>query len=130
MEVRNVVVYKEIETPIPTKERFYKLSESRQEEIDITTFLNAIDETEDALCIKTISKSVERFCPVIATFYEPKNNVNYLVFTSEEYDREQKLMLYALKYNEDLPNPMLGFISSEFELILVYKILDSLFLNR
>ena len=45
---------------------------------------------------------------VILTFKSNTTNKNYVVYTDDTYDQNQKLRLYAATYDPTLPNPYLG----------------------
>ena len=60
---------------------------------------------------------------VILTFKNDKNNKNYIVYTDNKIDNENKLKIYASIYNP-LTNEFVGIVESKEEWYDIYKLLD------
>lgn len=66
---------------------------------------------------------------VILTFKNDKNNKNYIVYTDNSIDNENKLKIYAAIYNP-LTNEFLGVPDSKDEWQVIYRLLDKVMLNN
>lgn len=66
---------------------------------------------------------------VILTFKNDKNNKNYIVYTDNKIDNENKLKIYASIYNP-LTNEFVGIVESKEEWYDIYRLLDKVMLNN
>ena len=66
---------------------------------------------------------------VILTFKNDKNNKNYIVYTDNKIDNENKLTIYASIYNP-LTNEFVGIVESKEEWYDIYRLLDKVMLNN
>ncbi len=74
--------------------------------------------------ISTVLKNGEKKeYDVILTFKNDKNNKDYVVYTDNEIDSENKLRIYASIYNP-LTNEFIGVPESKEEWYDIYKLLD------
>ena len=74
--------------------------------------------------ISTVLKNGEKKeYDVILTFMNDKNNKDYVVYTDNEIDSENKLRIYASIYNP-LTNEFIGVPESKEEWYDIYKLLD------
>lgn len=66
---------------------------------------------------------------VILTFKNDKNNRDYIVYTDNSVDSDNKLRIYASIYNP-LTNEFIGNPTSKEEWDDIYKLLDNVILNK
>lgn len=66
---------------------------------------------------------------VILTFKNEKNKKDYIVYTDNELDNQQKLKIYAAIYNP-LTNEFIGVPESKEEWNEIYKVLDKVLLEK
>ena len=66
---------------------------------------------------------------VILTFKNEKNNKDYVVYTDNSIDNENKLKIYAAIYNP-LTNEFIGVPESKDEWYDIYRLLDKVMLNN
>lgn len=66
---------------------------------------------------------------VILTFKNNKNNKDYIVYTDNEIDKENKLKIYAAIYNP-LTNEFVSVPESRDEWLDIYRLLDRVILNN
>ena len=66
---------------------------------------------------------------VILTFKNEKNNKDYVVYTDNSIDNENKLKIYAAIYNP-LTNEFIGVPESKDEWYDIYRLLDEVMLNN
>ena len=66
---------------------------------------------------------------VILTFKNEKNKKDYVVYTDNELDNQQKLKIYAAIYNP-LTNEFIGVPESKEEWNEIYKVLDKVLLEK
>lgn len=66
---------------------------------------------------------------VILTFKNEKNNKDYVVYTDNSIDNENKLKIYAAIYNP-LTNEFVGVPESKDEWYDIYRLLDNVMLNN
>lgn len=66
---------------------------------------------------------------VILTFKNNKNNKDYIVYTDNEIDKENKLKIYAAIYNP-LTNEFVSVPESRNEWLDIYRLLDMVILNN
>ena len=57
----------------------------------------------------------EKEYDVILTFHSDKQNKNYIVYTDNNYDAENKLKIFAAIYDESLDDPFVGYPDTEEE---------------
>ncbi len=80
--------------------------------------------------ISTVLKNGEKKeYDVILTFKNDKNNKDYVVYTDNEIDSENKLRIYASIYNP-LTNECIGVPESKEEWYDIYRLLDEVMLNN
>ena len=65
---------------------------------------------------------------VILTFKNDKNNKNYIVYTDNKIDKDNKLKIYAAIYNP-LNNEFISVPESREEWYDIYRLLDKVMLN-
>lgn len=65
---------------------------------------------------------------VILTFKSEENGKDYVVYTDNTYDTENKLKIYAANYNP-LTNEFISAVESKEEWIEIAKLLDKVFEN-
>ena len=66
---------------------------------------------------------------VILTFKNNKNDKDYVVYTDNELDNQNKLKIYAATYNP-LTNDFIGVPESKEEWNEIYKLLDKVLLEK
>jgi len=66
---------------------------------------------------------------VILTFHNDNNNKDYIVYTDNKYDSENKLRIFASTYNP-YDNTFIENPTSEEEWAEIYKVLDSVLLDK
>ena len=66
---------------------------------------------------------------VILTFKKEKNGKDYVVYTDNIYDKENKLKIYAAIYNP-LTNEYIETVESKEEWMEIAKLLDKVFDKR
>lgn len=66
---------------------------------------------------------------VILTFKNEKNKKDYVVYTDNELDNQNKLKIYAATYNP-LTNEFIGVPESKEEWNEIYKVLDKVLLEK
>ena len=66
---------------------------------------------------------------VILTFKNEKNKKDYIVYTDNELDNQNKLKIYAAIYNP-LTNEFIGVPESKEEWNEIYKVLDKVLLEK
>lgn len=66
---------------------------------------------------------------VILTFKNEKNSKNYIVYTDNSIDNENKLKIYAAIYNP-FTNEFVGVPDSKDEWYDIYRLLDKVMLNN
>lgn len=66
---------------------------------------------------------------VILTFKNEKNNKDYVVYTDNQMDAQNKLKIYAATYNP-LTNEFLEVPESTEEWVEIYKVLDKVLLEK
>lgn len=81
--------------------------------------------------IKGISKDgIIKEYDVILTFNNPKNNKDYVVYTDNLYDKNNKLKVFAAIYDVDAPEPFIGYPASNEEWKDICELLDSVILEN
>ena len=79
--------------------------------------------------IFTVSKNgIKKSYEVILTFKNEKNGKDYVVYTDNMYDEENKLKIYAALYNP-LTNEFLGNVENKEEWKDIIKLLDNVLLK-
>lgn len=79
--------------------------------------------------IFTVTKDGERKSyDVILTFKNEENGKDYVVYTDNSYDNENKLKIYAATYNP-LNNEFIATVESKEEWVEIAKLLDKVFEN-
>lgn len=66
---------------------------------------------------------------VILTFHNDNNNKDYIVYTDNNYDLENKLKIYASIY-DSFDNKFIGQPTTEEEWVQINKVLEEVLLNR
>ena len=66
---------------------------------------------------------------VILTFKNEKNKKDYVVYTDNEFDEQNKLRIYAATYNP-LTNEFIDVPESKEEWNEIYKVLDKILLEK
>ena len=77
----------------------------------------------------TLKNGEVREYDVILTFKNNKNNKDYIVYTDNKIDNENKLMIYASIYNP-LTNEFIDNPTSEEEWYDIYRLLDKVMLDK
>ena len=62
---------------------------------------------------------------VILTFKNPTNNKDYVIYTDNTIDNNNKLRFYAAIYDPNLPNPFLGEPTTKEEWTTITNIIDN-----
>lgn len=65
---------------------------------------------------------------VILTFHNDHNNKNYIVYTDNSYDQENKLKIYASIY-DPFDNRFVSHPTTEEEWYEIHKVLDAVFVQ-
>lgn len=156
MEARNVNLYYKPVNKKNINGRFYNFYVDSAKVIDISEFLNAIsdikeieqkvDNISDSVSTKivnNIDNAMEKVCKikslyneemikeysVVLTFKNAKDGENYLIYTGNMYDKNNMLIMMALVYDEDLPEPFKSYPSSKESWEDIITLTDSLLLN-
>ena len=65
---------------------------------------------------------------VVLTFHSDKQNKDYIVYTDNTYDNENKLKMYVAIYDQNLENPFAGYPSTREEIdeinVMINKVLS------
>lgn len=67
---------------------------------------------------------------VILTFKNYQNNKDYVIYTDDTYDKNQKLRFYVAVYDKNLPNPYLGEPTTKEEWSEITKVLDQVIISK
>ena len=70
----------------------------------------------------TLSNGVKIEYPVVMTF--TKDNINYVIYTDNTYDKYNKIKFYVAKYNPLLEIPFLGEPTTKEEWTEITKIIN------
>ena len=62
---------------------------------------------------------------VILTFKNPNNNKDYVIYTDNTIDNNNKLRFYAAIYDPNLPNPFIGEPTTKEEWNIITNIVDN-----
>ena len=65
---------------------------------------------------------------VVLTFHSDKQNKDYIVYTDNTYDEENKLKMYAAIYNPDLEDPFVGYPSIKEEIDEINEMINKTFI--
>jgi uncharacterized protein YrzB (UPF0473 family) len=155
MEARNVNLYYK---PINEKNingRFYDFYVDSANIVDISGFLNAISEIKEieqrvdnisnltsselindikntiqkTFKIKSLyNEGISKEYNVVLTFTNIRDGKNYLIYTENRYDKNNLLIMMALIYDEDLPEPFESYPSSKESWNDIITLTDSLLL--
>lgn len=77
----------------------------------------------------TLPDGTKKEYDVILTFKNDKNQKDYMLYTDNSYDQNNKLRIYAAIYNPDTLE-FLGEPSSQEEWDEIYKLLDKVLLDK
>ena len=77
----------------------------------------------------TLQDGTKKEYDVILTFKNDKNQKDYMLYTDNSYDQNNKLRIYAAIYNPDTLE-FLGEPSSQEEWDEIYKLLDKVLLDK
>lgn len=77
----------------------------------------------------TLSNGTKIEYDVILTFQNQTNNKNYVIYTDNNYDQNNKLRLFAALYNPD-NNQFLGEPTTTEEWNLILSTLDNVLLTK
>lgn len=157
MEARNVNLYYK---PINEKNingRFYNFYVDSTNIVDVSGFLNVLSEIKEieqrldnipnltstelindinntiqkTLKIKSIyNEGVSKEYNVVLTFTNVRDGKNYLIYTENRYDKNNMLIMMALIYDEDLPEPFESYPASKESWNDIITLTDSLLLNN
>lgn len=67
---------------------------------------------------------------VILTFNNPKNDKDYVVYTDNTYDNENKLKIFAAIYNSDEAEPFIGYPATKEEWNDICQLLDAVMIGE
>ena len=67
---------------------------------------------------------------VILTFKSILSGKNYVVYTDNTYDSNNKIRFYAAVYNPDLPNPFIGEPTTKEEWTEITNVIDNVILAK
>ena len=77
----------------------------------------------------TLADGIEVAYDVILTFHNDDNHKDYIVYTDNGYDQENKLRIYASIYNP-FDNRFVGHPTTEEEWYEIHKVLDAVLINQ
>ena len=80
--------------------------------------------------IKGIFNGVEKEYDVILTFHSNTYNKDYIVYTDNEYDANNKLKIYAAIYDPNAEDPFIGYPTTQEEWNEIAKIINNALINR
>ena len=137
MEIRNVRVYDNIVISHESNsERFYNFCYDSSEKLDLSEFLNSVQDFEDEngetsnSVYGIVQEKIVKEFQALVTFHSIRNNKDYLVYTDNQKDQNGKLIVYCLTYKEKDPDPFVGFLTTQEEWAEVCSLLDAVFLKH
>lgn len=75
-----------------------------------------------------LENGMKKSYDVILTFKNERNGKDYIVYTDNTYDKDNKLRIYAALYNP-LTNEFLGYVENKEEWRDIIKLLDKVLLK-
>ena len=75
-----------------------------------------------------LENGMKKSYDVILTFKNERNGKDYIVYTDNTYDEDNKLRIYAALYNP-LTNEFLGYVENKEEWRYIIKLLDNVLLK-
>ena len=75
-----------------------------------------------------LENGMKKSYDVILTFKNERNGKDYIVYTDNTYDEDNKLRIYAALYNP-LTNEFLGYVENKEEWRDIIKLLDNVLLK-
>ena len=75
-----------------------------------------------------LENGMKKSYDVIRTFKNERNGKDYIVYTDNTYDEDNKLRIYAALYNP-LTNEFLGYVENKEEWRDIIKLLDNVLLK-
>lgn len=143
MEARDVTIYFVPNNKNKIGGRFYNIYLNKEEKLDLALFLNNVADLDEF--DKNVKEKYDRFkiigginlkkdgnvkeYDVILTFNNPKNNKDYVIYTDNLYDKDNKLKVFAAIYDVDFPEPFIGYPTSNQEWKDICELLDSVILE-
>lgn len=130
MEAKNVQIYSN--NFINYEKRTYQFYQNTFEKIDLMDFLDNLDNDEISTPkIYGINNNIRmKEYSVIFTFYNSDSDNNYIVFTDNMKDQENKTIFFAALYNENNQEPFIGYPTTKSEWNDIITITDSIFFIR
>ena len=78
----------------------------------------------------TLSNGTKVYYNVILTFKSIISGKNYVVYTDNTYDNQNKIRLYAAIYNPDLLNPFVSEPATKEEWDEITRVIDNVILAK
>lgn len=130
MEAKEVKVYEEKE---PKGERFYKFYKDVIEKLDLSVFLDSVVDFEEGENLNNriygiLQGKMIREYRVVLTFLNSTNHKNYMVYTNDQKDSDNHLIVYGVVYEPDALEPFIGFPTTQDEWASIYSVMDAVFL--
>lgn len=72
----------------------------------------------------------EKEYDVVLTFHSTKQDKDYIVYTDNIYDEENKLKLYSAIYDPSLEDPFVGYPSNQDEFEEISLMIDKALSNK
>ena len=80
--------------------------------------------------IKGNFNGVEKEYDVILTFHSNTYNKDYIVYTDNEYDTDDKLKIYAAVYNPNAEQPFVGYPTTQEEWDEIISTINNVLINE
>ena len=78
----------------------------------------------------TLSNNTKIYYNVVLTFKSIKSGKDYIVYTDNTYDNQNKIRLYAAIYNPNLLNPFVSEPVTKEEWEEITRVIDSVILEK
>lgn len=156
MEAKNVTVYYKPKRVKEKDGRFYNFYIDSALKVHLSNFINAtieVQEMEDKIenipaeslmevmddinqhtqktskVTAIYPSGIEKEYSVVCTFQNVRDGKKYLVYTNNTYDKKNMLIMMALVYDENLPEPFIGYPTSKEAWNDIINLIDCVLLN-